>query len=178
MRRRDWENVAVNRNNSGFTLVEMMIVVAILAILASAAIPYYLGALHSAKVTAAKSEMKTMAMQIEMFMISHGRYPLSLEEAELDHIRDPWGKPYEYLPLAVVAGNVANPQGNGNNNGGGGGGNGQARKDKFLVPINSDFDLYSMGPDGRSVSPLTAKHSRDDIIRANNGAFYGIAEQY
>ncbi len=46
------------------------------------------------------------------------------------------------------------------------------------MPINSDFDLYSMGPDGRSVSPLTSSLSRDDIVRANNGRFVGTAASY
>jgi hypothetical protein len=50
--------------------------------------------------------------------------------------------------------------------------------DHSLVPINTDFDLYSMGPDGRNSPPLTAKHSRDDIVRANNGAFIGVASDY
>ncbi|MEZ4334364.1 MAG: prepilin-type N-terminal cleavage/methylation domain-containing protein [Myxococcota bacterium] len=55
---------------------------------------------------------------------------------------------------------------------------GQVRKDRFQVPINRDFDLYSMGPDGDSRSTLNAPASRDDIIRANDGAFYGVAEEY
>ena len=52
------------------------------------------------------------------------------------------------------------------------------RKNRFMVPINSDYDLYSMGKDGQSVSPLTAKASRDDIIRANDGQFIGLASNY
>ena len=55
---------------------------------------------------------------------------------------------------------------------------GNARKDHSLVPINSDFDLYSMGPDGQSSPPLTARQSRDDIVRANNGNFVGVAADY
>lgn len=35
-----------------------------------------------------------------------------------------------------------------------------------------------MGADGASVSPLTAKSSRDDIVRANNGRFVGLASTY
>ena len=65
--------------------------------------------------------------------------------------------------------------------GGGGppcGGIGGARKDRFLVPINSDFDLYSMGVDGESVGPLTAIKSHDDIIRANDGGYYGLASNF
>jgi general secretion pathway protein G len=52
------------------------------------------------------------------------------------------------------------------------------RKDKNLHPLNTDFDLYSLGPDGESRLPLTAGPSRDDILRANNGAFIGRAENY
>lgn len=52
------------------------------------------------------------------------------------------------------------------------------RKDRFLVPINSDYDLYSMGKDGESVAPLTAAKSRDDIVRAANGTYVGLAENF
>jgi general secretion pathway protein G len=55
---------------------------------------------------------------------------------------------------------------------------GQMRKDKNMVPINTDFDLYSMGKDGESVLPLTAKKSQDDIVRASNGAFVGLGSDY
>jgi general secretion pathway protein G len=75
-------------------------------------------------------------------------------------LMDPWGNPYQYLNLT------------------GGAPPGQARKDKFLVPINSTFDLYSMGPDGESQPPLTAEASRDDIIRANDGGYLGRASEY
>jgi general secretion pathway protein G len=55
---------------------------------------------------------------------------------------------------------------------------GSIRKDKNLVPINSDFDLYSKGPDGKSTPPLTAKDSLDDIVRANDGGYFGVASKY
>ncbi|NOS79612.1 MAG: prepilin-type cleavage/methylation domain-containing protein, partial [Nitrospira sp.] len=58
------------------------------------------------------------------------------------------------------------------------GGVGGARKDRFLVPINSDFDIYSMGRDGQTVAPLTAPKSHDDIIRASDGGFYGLAAYF
>ena len=75
-------------------------------------------------------------------------------------LRDPWGKPYQYLVVAKAKGK------------------GKLRKDRFLVPISSDFDLYSMGPDGKSVPPLTAKVSQDDISRANEGGYVGLASEY
>ena len=52
------------------------------------------------------------------------------------------------------------------------------RKDKNLVPINSEYDLYSLGPDGDSMPPLTAKPSRDDIVMANDGKYIGPVEDY
>jgi general secretion pathway protein G len=55
---------------------------------------------------------------------------------------------------------------------------GQARKDHFLVPINSDYDLYSMGKDGDSVPPLGAQKSLDDVVRANDGGFVGLAANF
>jgi general secretion pathway protein G len=57
--------------------------------------------------------------------------------------------------------------------GAGNGSAGRPRKDRFLHPINSDYDLYSMGKDGESVEPLTAQKSHDDVIRANDGSFVG-----
>lgn len=72
--------------------------------------------------------------------------------------------------------------GNAGGNGGGGGppcgGVGGARKDRFLVPINSDFDVYSMGKNLDSVAPLNPPKSQDDVIRASDGGFYGLARNF
>jgi len=77
---------------------------------------------------------------------------------------DPWKNPYQYLDLSSLNVNKKLM--------------GQVRKDKNLVPINSDYDLYSMGKDGQSQAPLTAANSRDDVVRANNGRFVGLASDY
>lgn len=73
---------------------------------------------------------------------------------------DPWGNPYQYLNHDAAKGK------------------GGFRKDKRIVPINTDYDLYSMGKDGQSVPPLTAHASRDDIVRANDGRFIGLVSDY
>jgi general secretion pathway protein G len=52
------------------------------------------------------------------------------------------------------------------------------RKDRNTHPINTDFDLYSKGRDGKTNYPLTAEASQDDIIRANNGGYLGLASHY
>lgn len=80
------------------------------------------------------------------------------------------------------AGGNGGSGGAGGGNGGGGGppcgGVGEARKDRFLVPINSDFDLYSMGKDRNTVAPLNPPMSQDDVIRASDGGFYGLARNF
>ena len=47
-----------------------------------------------------------------------------------------------------------------------------------MNPVNSDYDLYSMGSDGRTQAQFNAKFGRDDIVRARDGAYLSIAEDY
>ena len=144
---------------SGITLVELMVAVMILGILYMIAIPSYEYYIKKADLTIAAKDIREIEMIIERSYLLNHKYPADLNEIGYNKL-DPWDNSYQYLNFSTVKGK------------------GKFRKDKNLVPINSDFDLYSMGPDGRSVSPLTAKHSRDDIIRANNGKFIGVAEDY
>jgi|APLak6261697183_1056232.scaffolds.fasta_scaffold02723_2 general secretion pathway protein G len=142
----------------GVTLVELMIAVLLVGLLAAVAVPSYQVYLQKAKISVAKKDILELSLRLEQFLTFRNAYPKSL--AELGDMRlDPWGAPYQYLSMdgATV---------------------GQKRKDKSLHPLNSDYDLYSMGPDGQSQTALTAKASRDDIIRANNGGFIGVAEDY
>ena len=143
----------------GFTILELLIVVVIVGLLASMAVPVYTDLLDRARVTKAIGDISAIGQNITEFQLTNDRMPATLAELGMSAFNDPWGNPYQYLPIEGAK-------------------KGQLRKDKFLVPINSDFDLYSMGPDGKSVSPLTAKASHDDIIRANDGGFVGVAEDF
>ena len=145
---------------AGFTLIEMLITVTILAVIAAIGVVGYRGYVESSRVNIAINQITEMGIAISDYGLDHAAFPASLADLNLDKMLDPWGNPYQYLNIA------ANP------------GNGNVRKDHNLVPLNTDFDLYSMGPDGKSVSPLTAKASRDDIIRANNGSYIGKATDY
>lgn len=144
----------------GFTLLELMIVVAILAILATTGVTQYMAALNTARYTKAVQSIKTMQTDIGMYYLQNGKYPSTLDEVGHGHRTDPWGTPFQYLNIEEEKGK------------------GKLRKDKSLVPINTDYDLYSMGPDRRSVPPLTAQWSRDDIVRANDGEYIGPAWKY
>ena len=137
-----------------------MLASAIVGALAFIAVPQYQNYRERIRIAQAKQDIATMSAVIANHFVDARAYPDSLADVGLDDNRDPWGNPYGYLNLGAK------------------GAKGHARKDHSLVPINTDFDLYSMGPDGRSVAPLTAKHSRDDIVRARDGAFIGLASEF
>jgi general secretion pathway protein G len=52
------------------------------------------------------------------------------------------------------------------------------RTDRFGVPINTFFDVYSMGVNGETAAPLTASQSQDDVVWANDGVYMGLASDY
>jgi general secretion pathway protein G len=139
-----------------------MIVVAIIGVLAGIAIPAFKAYRERAQVAVCVAGIRVIEKAVISFAIDESAYPDSLADVGLADMRDPWGNPYQYLRINGVGKSVT----------------GKARKDHFMVPINTDFDLYSMGPDGKSLSPLIAPVSRDDIIRANDGLFVGRASLY
>jgi len=155
------------RNNwpEGLTVIELMIVVAIIGTLASIAVPSYIAYKEKAQVAAAIAEIRIIEKEISRYFVDHHDYPQSLSDISNSAFIDPWGSPYRYLKIAGV-----DHKGKGKTD--------KRRKDHFMVPVNSDYDLYSMGRDGESVAPFTAKKSRDDIVRANDGQFVGFASEY
>lgn len=169
-------------NERGFTLVEALVAVAIVGTLFAMGGATYARALEKARTTRAIADIRSLDREIAAFFLVQGRLPASLAEIQQHDALDPWGNRYEYL---VLVGMPATAAGNGgqSNSGSGPAATGQnvaglARKDRALVPINSDFDLYSKGPDGLSQPPLNAKVSQDDIVRASDGGFVGIAAEY
>lgn len=63
------------QSSGGFTLVELLIVVAIIAILASIAIPNFLEAQVRSKVSRAQSDLRTIVVGLEAYHVDRNRYP-------------------------------------------------------------------------------------------------------
>ncbi|RRS32604.1 MAG: hypothetical protein OI74_11000 [Gammaproteobacteria bacterium (ex Lamellibrachia satsuma)] len=146
----------------GITLIELLIAIAIFALITAITIPMLEGFKEESGYAIAIRDIKLLDHSARVFFLSESRYPQTLEEIENDIELDPWGNPYQYLNIADGGNRIR----------------GRVRKDRNLVPLNTDFDIYSMGPDGESRPPLTARHSWDDIVRASNGSFIGVASDY
>ena len=83
-----------------------------------------------------------------------------LEDVGHGNRMDPWGNPY------VILNYRTHPKEK------------NRRNDKNLKGLNTYYALFSTGPDGEWKPDLSAEVSRDDIIRANDGGFIGVAERY
>jgi general secretion pathway protein G len=111
-------------DESGFTLVELMVVIVIIGLLATVVIINVLPATDKAAVTKARADVSTLEQGVEMYRLNKLRYPSGTEglqaisaEGYVKRLpKDPWGNAYVY----------AAP-----------GRNGRA------------FDIYSYGADGR-----------------------------
>lgn len=71
---------ARNRRAGGFTLIELMIVMAIIAILATIAIPSYINAVRHAKEAVLKEDLHTMRSAIDSYTVDKGKAPQSLDD--------------------------------------------------------------------------------------------------
>lgn len=97
-----------------FTLIELLVVILILAILAALIVPRVVGRTDDAKVGRAKSDIKTLAGELDKFRLDTGRYPTTEEGLEALRTQpsdaegwkgpylqkaignDPWDQPYVY----------------------------------------------------------------------------------
>ena len=146
----------------GMGLLDLLLVLVIASLLAAVAVPAYDQFIDRTKVSRAVDDLGTISLVIVRFRVENNDHlPASLSELPIEIPLDPWGAPYQYLNIVAA-----------------GPGNGNFRKHGRLIPLNSDFDLYSMGADGESKGPLSARSSRDDIVRANSGGFIGLATEY
>ena len=147
---------------TGFTLLELLIVMAIIFILATISFYKYTALIEQTKETKAIAEVKEIARFINEYRDRTGSYPESLDDLERGAFIDPWGNPYEYVNIAEDDKKGANNQ--------------KARRDRNQKPINTYFDLWSNGADGRYQQQVNGAKSRDDIIYAWDGEFIGLGK--
>jgi len=136
------------------------VAIGILAVIAAIGLPSYISYKQRAYVAAATMDIIKIATAINRYNTINNAPPPDLATIGLDSLLDPWGRPYVYLSFTGLSGQ------------------GQMRKDKNLVPLNTQYDLYSLGADGRSRPPLTVPVSKDDVILANDGNYIGLASNY
>lgn len=152
----------VRRKLQGFSLLELMITLVIAAMLVSVALPMYDRNVQRGKAAKAIGDISRLSLEIERYRLNNrDQMPPSLSDLSIAVPEDPWGQPYIFLNIIDGDAKI-----------------GDLRKDGKLNPLNSDFDLYSIGRDGETAKPLNAKSSRDDIVRANDGAFIGLGADY
>lgn len=71
---------AFSGRRAGFTLIEMLVVLAIVALLLTIALPRYFGSLEKSKDVALQENLKVMRLSLDRFYSDKGRYPTSLDE--------------------------------------------------------------------------------------------------
>lgn len=148
------------QSRRAFTLIEVLAALSIIGLLIGLAYPRLQEATNQARIARAIGDLRAMTIELNNLDFP----PTSLAAIGRLGKLDPWGRPYVYYKFPPRKSAKAAPPG--------------ARKDRFLVPINSYFDLYSVGKDGGSAVALTAKMSQDDIVVANDGGFVGLASKY
>ena len=153
-------NAAKRKYSQAFTTIEMIIGMTVLVLFFSIAIPVALKLADGIRSRTVIDDLIAIQSEIESYRITNN-YPDTLDDIYPTTQLDPWGTPYQYLRIAGGKNNVTAKQ----------------RKYKNLK-INSTYDLYSMGPDGETASPLTAAISRDDILRGRNGRFIGYVTDF
>jgi general secretion pathway protein G len=104
--------------NPGFTLIELMVVVAILGILAALVVPKIMSRPDEARVVAARQDIATLSQALKLYRLDNKRYPTTEQGLQALITRptlspipdnwkgggyierlplDPWSKPYQYL---------------------------------------------------------------------------------
>ncbi|MEO7243306.1 MAG: type II secretion system major pseudopilin GspG [Variovorax sp.] len=104
------------RQTRGFTLIELMVVLVIIAVLAALIVPNVIGRADDARTTAARTDVNNLMQALKLYRLDNQRYPTSPQGLQALLVRpsagppapnwkpyleklpnDPWGRPYQYL---------------------------------------------------------------------------------
>ena len=111
---------ARSRPAPGFTLIELMVVLAILGVLAALIVPNVMNRAEDARITAARADVNNLMQALKLYRLDHQNYPTPTQGLQalverpsteplpqnwrpyLDRLpNDPWGRPYQYLNPGV-----------------------------------------------------------------------------
>jgi general secretion pathway protein G len=176
------------RRPGGFTMLEVLVVVAVIGIVSAFALPKLFEALEWARYARSVREIRNFSTEVEAFRAAHdGGVPIDWSIFHSGPVPvDPWGNEYVFNsfhddsilpplgPLDPLVPEIILPPGISN---------GldlslARRRNGSLAPINSKYDLFSAGPDGDWQPLLIFDVSFDDIIFANDGGYVGKASEY
>jgi len=102
---------AKRRHDTGFTLIELMVVIVIIGMLAAIVVPRFMGAAGKAAQTSARAQISSFKTALQLYKLDNVRYPTTSEGLEtliknasgknyLQDVetvpKDPWGNPYQY----------------------------------------------------------------------------------
>ena len=146
------------RFQQGFTFGETLLATALLAVSVDAALARISTQIERTRIEQAKDGITRIGVEIETYRARHHELPASLTDLGSSVPLDPWGHSYEYVNFDA-RGTVGQRTFEG-------------------LPVNSDFDLYSRGADGRTEVNLRNEAARDDIVRARDGAYVGPASDF
>ncbi len=122
------ERARRNSRQSGFTLIEIMVVVIILGILVSLIAPNIFGVLDDAEITATRVQIRNLEVALDTYRMNHSRYPTT--DQGLEALLNPPGRQRGYIDSI--------PKDSWDN------------EFQYRAPgLNGDYDLYSLGRDGQ-----------------------------
>ena len=145
----------------GFTLVELLVVIAIVAILAIIALPSFAMLKDLAKNGRAETEIRMLEKEIALYVVDNNNLPAGLNLIQNATRIDPWGNQYEYHIITGPGDPAA-----------------YAFTTLGTDPVNTDYDLYSKGKNADSSLQLFDAVSQDDIIRDGQIGKVVLGEKY
>ncbi len=145
--------------HDGLTIVELLTALVIIAILTTMVLVTSATVSKSTRNKQAIVDILDLQTRIDDYSMFNDALPTTLGDIGKGGMLDPWGRAYVYAPFGTTP-------------------PGKRRKDRFLVPLNTTYDLYSIGADGLTTPSLNGGRAHDDIVRANDGGYVGLGAAY